>query len=150
MGTNTMDWGERRGAAAGEQVDGEVLASAPALDTTEEEMPRVLLTRRQIVAFAVFILSGVGFLYFVLPKLAGVGTTVHRIEGGDTWWIAVGVVLEVLSFAGYVVLFRSVFVLNAHPPDQPRGSTGARATRSRWPGWSPRGCSPPPARAASR
>ena len=31
-----------------------------------------------------------------------------------------------------------------------RGSTGARATRSRWPGWPPRGCSPPPARAASR
>jgi uncharacterized protein (TIRG00374 family) len=118
VGTNTMDWGERRGAAAGEQVEGEVLVAAPARGTAEE-MPRVLLTRRQIVAFAVFILSGVGFLYFVLPRLAGVGTTVHRIEGGDTWWIAVGVVLELLSFAGYVVVFRSVFVLNAHPPDPP-------------------------------
>jgi uncharacterized membrane protein YbhN (UPF0104 family) len=73
-------------------------------------MPRVVLTRRQIVLFSVFILSGVAFLYFVLPKLAGVGTTVHRIERGDTWWIAVGVVLELASFAGYVVLFRSVFV----------------------------------------
>ena len=61
----------------------------------------------------VFILSGVGFLYFVLPKLAGVGTTLHRIEGGDSWWIAVGVVLELLSFAGYVVLFRAVFVRDA-------------------------------------
>jgi uncharacterized membrane protein YbhN (UPF0104 family) len=73
-------------------------------------MPRVLLTRRQIVVFASFILIGVGFLYFVLPKLSDVGHTVHGIEGGDTWWIAVGVALEVLSFAGYVVLFRSVFV----------------------------------------
>ncbi len=80
------------------------------MNTREEEMPRVLLTRRQIVAFGVFVLSGIAFLYFVLPKLAGVGKTVHRIEGGDTWWIAVGVVLEVLSFAGYVVLFRAVFV----------------------------------------
>jgi uncharacterized protein (TIRG00374 family) len=78
--------------------------------TAEEEMPRVLLTRRQIVAFALFILSGVAFLYFVLPKLSGVGTTVHRIERGDTWWIAIGVLLEALSFAGYVVLFRAVFV----------------------------------------
>src|SRR5438105_12585261 len=78
--------------------------------SVEEDMPRVLLTRRQVVAFALFILSGIGFLYFVLPKLAGVGTTVHRIERGDTWWIAVGVVLEVLSFGGYVVLFRAVFV----------------------------------------
>jgi uncharacterized protein (TIRG00374 family) len=81
----------------------------------EEEMPRVLITRRQAVVFGLFILSGVAFLYFVLPKLAGVGTTVHRIEGGDTWWIAVGVVLELLSFAGYVVLFRSVFVRGPGP-----------------------------------
>jgi uncharacterized membrane protein YbhN (UPF0104 family) len=80
------------------------------LTSVEEEMPRVLLTRRQIVASALFILSGIAFLYFVLPKLAGVGTTVHRIERGDTWWIAIGVLLEVLSFGGYVVLFRSVFV----------------------------------------
>jgi uncharacterized membrane protein YbhN (UPF0104 family) len=76
-------------------------------------MPRIRLTRRQVFAFGIFILSGVGFLYFVLPKLAGVGTTVHRIERGDSWWIAVGVVLELASFAGYVVLFRAVFVRGA-------------------------------------
>ena len=76
----------------------------------DEEMPRVPVTRRRAVAFALFILAGVAFLYFVLPKLAGVGTEVHRIERGDSWWIAVGVALELLSFAGYVILFRSVFV----------------------------------------
>ncbi len=78
--------------------------------TGEEEMPRVRLTRRQVVAFVIFVLSAVAFLYFVLPKLTGVGTTVHRIERGNSWWIAVGVVLEMLSFAGYMVLFRAVFV----------------------------------------
>jgi len=83
----------------------------------EEEMPRVAITRRQAVAFALFVLTGVGFLYFVLPKLAGVGTTLHHIEHGDLWWIAAGVVLELLSFAGYVVLFRAVFVAkDARPP----------------------------------
>src|SRR6202795_161024 len=82
----------------------------------EEEMPRVILTRRQIVAFAVFILSGVGFLYFVLRHLAGVGKTLDRIEGGDVWWLAAGVLLELLSFAGYVVLFRAVFVRDPLPP----------------------------------
>jgi putative heme transporter len=91
------------------QADGGEARQA-ALGGVEEEMPRVVLTRRQIVLFSVFILSGVAFLYFVLPKLAGVGTTVRRIERGDTWWIAVGVVLELASFAGYVLLFRSVFV----------------------------------------
>jgi putative heme transporter len=76
----------------------------------EEEMPRVVVTRRQAIAFGVFVLTVVGFLYFVLPKLAGVGTTLHHLEHGDGWWIAFGVVLELLSFAGYVVLFRAVFV----------------------------------------
>jgi uncharacterized membrane protein YbhN (UPF0104 family) len=103
-----MGWSE----AAGGKIEPERRPpeAGAAMNTREEEMPRVLLTRRQIVAFGVFVLSGIAFLYFVLPKLAGVGKTVHRIEGGDTWWIAVGVVLEVLSFAGYVVLFRAVFV----------------------------------------
>jgi uncharacterized membrane protein YbhN (UPF0104 family) len=85
----------------------------------EEEMPRVVITRRQAIAFGVFVLTVVGFLYFVLPKLAGVGTTLHHLENGDGWWIAFGVVLELLSFAGYVVLFRAVFVTTR------TGSSGA-------------------------
>jgi uncharacterized membrane protein YbhN (UPF0104 family) len=75
----------------------------------EEEMPRVHVTRRQLVSFVVFMLSTAAFLYFVLPKLAGIGTTVHRIERGDSWWIGIGVCFELLSFGGYVVLFRAVF-----------------------------------------
>jgi len=109
VSTSEMERGDRR--EAGERVEEEeALASVPGRHHREEEMPRVLLTRRQIVAFAVFVLLVVGFLYFVLPNLAGVGTTVHHIEGGDKWWIAVGVVLELLSFAGYVVLVRAVLV----------------------------------------
>ncbi len=97
--------------SAGEGADGELLARPPVVrGAGEDDMPRVLLTRRQIVGFALFILLGVGFLYFVLPKIAGVDTTVHQIAQGDKWWIAIGVVFEVLSFAGYVVLFRAVFV----------------------------------------
>jgi uncharacterized membrane protein YbhN (UPF0104 family) len=76
----------------------------------DDEMPRVAVTRRQAIAFGLFVLTIVAFFYFVLPKLSGVGTTVHRIERGDSWWIAIGVFLELLSFAGYVALFRVVFV----------------------------------------
>jgi uncharacterized protein (TIRG00374 family) len=82
---------------------------------SEEEMPRIRLTRRQVILFGVFVFSTVAFLYFVLPKLTDAGETVHRIERGDTWWIIIGVLLEGLSFAGYVVLFRSVFVTREHP-----------------------------------
>ena len=122
-------------------------------------MPRVVITRRQAIAFAVFVLTVVGFLYFVLPKLAGVGTTLHHLEHGDGWWIAFGVVLELLSFAGYVVLFRAVFVTTRTGPSRPRSdgrrprparSAGARATRSRWPAWPRRACSRRPAPGAWR
>ena len=73
-------------------------------------MPRGHVSRRQLASFVLFMLSALAFLYFVLPKLAGIGTTLHRIERGDAYWIALGVVFEILSFAGYVVLFRAVFV----------------------------------------
>jgi len=85
-------------------------------ETAEEEMPRVTVTRRRAITFVLFVLSVVAFLYFVLPKLSGLGATAHRIERGDTWWIAAGVVFELLSFAGYVVLFRAVFVRGGSRP----------------------------------
>jgi uncharacterized membrane protein YbhN (UPF0104 family) len=106
-------------------VQGEVEEARQAVHTEathhEEEMPRVAITRRQAIAFGVFVLTVVGFLYFVLPKLAGVGTTLHHLENGDGWWIAFGIVLELLSFAGYVVLFRAVFVGREPRPPGPIG-----------------------------
>jgi putative heme transporter len=84
-------------------------------DAAEEEMPHIHVTRERAIGFAVFILAGVAFLYFVLPKLPGVGTAVHHIEHGDKWWIAIGVLFELLSFAGYVLLFRAVLVRGRGP-----------------------------------
>jgi uncharacterized membrane protein YbhN (UPF0104 family) len=97
-----------------EQMSG-VDRAAPEEGSSDEQMPRVPVTRRSAVAFGVFVLSAVAFLYFVLPKLAGFSSTAHRIESGDTWWIAIGVLLEICSFAGYVVLFRAVFVRDPSP-----------------------------------
>jgi uncharacterized protein (TIRG00374 family) len=82
----------------------------PPREVNEEEMPRVQLTRRRAISAVLFVLSAVAFFYFVLPKISGVGNTVHGIEGAERWWIAVGVVAEVLSFGAYVVLFQAVFV----------------------------------------
>ena len=85
-------------------------------EAADEQMPRVPVTRRSAIAFGLFVLSAVAFLYFVLPKLAGLSSTVHRIERGDTWWIVIGVLLEICSFGGYVVLFRAVFVRGQDSP----------------------------------
>jgi uncharacterized membrane protein YbhN (UPF0104 family) len=75
-----------------------------------EEMPRVQMTRHRTIVAAIFVLSAIGFLYFVLPKLAGLRQTWDRIGHGSPGWLIVAAVFEALSFGGYIVLFRTVFV----------------------------------------
>jgi uncharacterized protein (TIRG00374 family) len=89
-------------------------AAAPA-GAQAEEMPRVKITRRRLLASIIFVVSIVAFLYFVLPKLVGLQDTWNRIEHGNAWWFAVSAVFEALSFAGYIMLFRAVFV---RPPSR--------------------------------
>jgi uncharacterized membrane protein YbhN (UPF0104 family) len=112
-GPRSAGGGEDQEEGKGEEV--EVGRGRSRWVAGDEEMPRVALTRRRATVFGLFILSGVAFLYFVLPNLAGFGKTVHRIEGGDRWWLAIGIFFEMLSFAGYVVLFRAVFVSGKGP-----------------------------------
>jgi putative heme transporter len=50
-----------------------------------------------------------GFVYYVVPQIAGLGPTLHRLRSGDLWWLALGVVLEVISYFGEITLFRGVF-----------------------------------------
>jgi uncharacterized protein (TIRG00374 family) len=80
-------------------------------DTEFEEMPRVVITRERALIFGVFVLSAIAFLYFVLPEISG-GTSqsIHNLGDGKPGWLALGFVFEALSFAGYVILFRTVFV----------------------------------------
>jgi len=79
-------------------------------DVEVEEMPRVQVTRKHAIAFGLFVLSAVAFLYFVLPKLTGLRTTWDKLDQGDPIWLVVAALLELCSFAGYMMLFRAVFV----------------------------------------
>lgn len=74
----------------------------------DEAMPSVQRTRRNLVLFIVFVLSGIAFLYFVLPQIAGLDETWHRIENGDPWWLSVAFVFELLSIWAYVAMFRAI------------------------------------------
>src|SRR5256885_8444408 len=78
-------------------------------DHSDEEMPRVHITRERMLLFGLFVISAIAFLYFVLPRLAGLGQTWDRIREGDPAWLAAAFGLEVLSFGGYILLFRAVF-----------------------------------------
>jgi uncharacterized protein (TIRG00374 family) len=92
-------------------------ARTPAQDANADEMPRVNVTRRRALLFAAFVLASIAFLYVVLPQLGGVQHTLKRLDRGDAWWIAVAVVLEVLSIASYIAIFRGIAV----PPGSPIG-----------------------------
>jgi putative heme transporter len=84
--------------------------STAAEEAGDEEMPRVALTRRRVLLFGLFVVSALAFLYFVLPKLAGLQDTWDRAKTGEPSWLVAAAALELLSFGGYVLLFRTVFV----------------------------------------
>jgi uncharacterized protein (TIRG00374 family) len=92
-------------------------SSAPVTDADpalvgddEEEMPRVTLTRRNAIAFALFVLASIAFLYFVLPQISGVRATLDRVSGGDRVWLAVALAFQVLAMGSFVAIFHGVQV----------------------------------------
>ena len=81
----------------------------------DEEMPRVTLTRRRVILFAVFVLASIAFLYFVLPQIGGVKDAYERVSDGDKAWLAAALAFELLSIVSYVALFHGIHV----PPGSP-------------------------------
>jgi uncharacterized membrane protein YbhN (UPF0104 family) len=76
-----------------------------------ETQPRV--SRRRLLVSAVLFAGAAVALYLLLPRLAGLDDTWRRVRNGDPLWLLAAAGLEVLSYAGYVVLFRRVL---ARPP----------------------------------
>jgi uncharacterized membrane protein YbhN (UPF0104 family) len=67
------------------------------------------MTRGRLLAWGLFVLSTLAFLYFVLPRIVGLHETWNRLRQGNVWWLALAFAFEVGSFLGYIVLFRAVF-----------------------------------------
>ena len=83
----------------------------PPLGSADDEAPPSMrIPKRQALLFGLFVVSAVAFLYFGLPRLAGFGQTWQRLRHGEPGWLAVAAGFEVVSFLGYVWLFRTVFV----------------------------------------
>jgi uncharacterized protein (TIRG00374 family) len=87
-----------------------VTPNLPPEEDDDEAMPRVAFTRRSALLGGFFILSFVGFMYFVLPQITGLGETWRRIEHGDPLWLVAAAVFAAASYFGQVWLFRIVFV----------------------------------------
>ena len=65
--------------------------------------------RRTLISLAALVMAAAAG-WFLLPKIGEFGHTWTRVSSGDKTWLLAAVGLEVLSFVGYVVLFRAVFV----------------------------------------
>jgi uncharacterized membrane protein YbhN (UPF0104 family) len=63
-------------------------------------------SRRRRLVMAVTMLAALLALYVLLPRIAGLDETWGRLRDGDPAWIALAALLEVGSYAGYVLLLR--------------------------------------------
>jgi putative heme transporter len=66
-------------------------------------------SRRRALIAAVTIVVSLVALYLLIPKLAGLHQTWGRLQHGDPLWLGAAAAAEILSIAGYTVLFATVF-----------------------------------------
>jgi uncharacterized protein (TIRG00374 family) len=70
------------------------------------ELP--IFTTRRIVQTVVLVLVLLGAIYFLFPKLVGLGNALSRLDEADPVWIAIAVAINVAAYATYIALFKAV------------------------------------------
>jgi len=107
------------GAAPITDVEGSAASEQPA---AQSDLHR---RRRRAVATAFGVVLVTGFIYYVVPQIAGLGQALQRLRSGDVWWLALGILLEALSYLGEIALFRGVF---SRPEKRVGWRTGTQIT----------------------
>jgi uncharacterized protein (TIRG00374 family) len=72
--------------------------------------PRLEFSSRNVLLLAGFLAASIAAMYYLLPQLAGLEDTWHRIENGSPYWMFLALLFTVGMFAGYVLMFRGVFL----------------------------------------
>jgi uncharacterized membrane protein YbhN (UPF0104 family) len=72
--------------------------------------PRLEFTARNVLVLAGFLVASLAALYYLLPQIAGLDDTWHRIENGSPYWMFLALLFTAGMFGGYVMMFRGVFV----------------------------------------
>jgi len=75
-------------------------------DGDPAEIP--LLTTRRIVQTLLLVAVLVGGIYFLFPKLVGLGATFDRLDEAKPIWIGVAIGFTILAYATYTALFKAV------------------------------------------
>jgi uncharacterized protein (TIRG00374 family) len=97
---------ERGGRGSTAPVD---TPNPPAEVDEDEHGPKLEFTTRSVLTLVAFLLVSIAALYFLLPKLAGLEDTWHRIRDGSPYWMVLALVFSVGMYGGYVAMFRGVF-----------------------------------------
>jgi uncharacterized protein (TIRG00374 family) len=70
------------------------------------EMP--VFTTRRIVQTVVLVFILLVAIYFLFPKLVGLGDALSRLGDADPLWIAIAVAFNIAAYATYIALFKAV------------------------------------------
>jgi putative heme transporter len=78
----------------------------PANGTGTYELP--LLTPRRAVQTALVVFALLIAIYFLFPKLVGLGDSLSRLGEAEAIWIVVAIGFELVAIATYIALFKAV------------------------------------------
>jgi uncharacterized membrane protein YbhN (UPF0104 family) len=78
-----------------------------------DDAPFARRNARRLVWLGLLIALALVFLYVVLPRLSDADNPWERLKSGDRSWLVAAGGLELLSYGGYVILFRAIFARRA-------------------------------------
>jgi len=78
----------------------------PANDSGGYELP--LLTPRRVAQTLLVVVALIVAIYFLFPKLVGLGSSLDRIGEADPIWIVVAVGFELAAIGTYIAMFKAV------------------------------------------
>jgi uncharacterized protein (TIRG00374 family) len=84
--------------------------NAQPVEDDDDHGPKLEFTTRSVLGLIAFLVVALAALYFLLPKIAGLKNTWHRIEDGSPYWMVLALLFVVGMFGGYVAMFRGVFL----------------------------------------
>jgi uncharacterized protein (TIRG00374 family) len=70
------------------------------------ELP--IFTRRRLIQTSVVVVALLVGIYFLFPRLVGLGNALDRLDEADPLWIVIAIGFNVLAFATYIALFKAV------------------------------------------
>ncbi len=87
-------------------------SSEPRTEETEEkggglsELP--VFTTKRLLQTGVVVVVLLVAIYFLFPKLVGLGDSMDKLGEADPVWVGIAIVLSIASYATYIALFKAV------------------------------------------